>query len=512
MKNTLAILFIIIFSTTLYALTLHGISGNPEAATIKQTLEEPTKPFELSPERGRFAHIIALAETGKYALTKELGEFVYPDVGWNNGKFYSFFAPGMSYMALPFYIIGSTFNHSQLFTFGFVSLVSILAMVFLFKICRDIFNLPVWSSIAVVMIFGFGSTAWSYAVTLYQHHLTVFFILSSFYAVWYFGKNIKWSWLGAIWVWLAYALAITIDYPNALLMLPVMVYFLISALNVEKNSENIKIKIRTSFILTVVFFALVMFGHLVHNKNEFGSITNLSGGLTSYKTIVENNWQELSVNEINLKLNENIAKKDVVGFFTEEKIPSSPGTLLFSKDRGLFVYTPIFILGVLGILYVVRKRVTLESGVLLSLIGVNLFLYASWGDPWGGWAYGPRYLIPSMSILAIFSGIFLSYRPTWWKSLVAFVLFTYSSAIALLGVLTTNSVPPRVEADSLGMKYNFLRNLEFFYDNKSSSYVYNHFLSDNLSLVGFAFSIYSLLIIIFLIIVMVTFVKDKDHV
>lgn len=511
MKNRLAILFIVVLATTLYAVTLHGVFGNPEASTIKQTLEDPTKPFELSPERGRFAHIISLAETGNYALTKELGDFVYPDVGWNNGKFYSFFAPGISYMALPFYIIGSSVNYSQLFTFGFVSLVSIFALIFLFKICREIFQLPVWASLVSVMIFAFGSTAWSYAVTLYQHHVTVFLMLSSFYAVWYFAKNVKWSWLGAIWVWLAYGLAIAIDYPNLLLLMPIMIYFLVKAIQIETDSQKTKVKVRLSFILAATFFIAVMAGHLYHNQTKFGGITNLSGGLTSYKTIVENNWQDLYVDEINQKLNENVAKKDVVGFFSEERIPNSPGTLLFSKDRGLFVYSPIFILAIFGIIYLVRKRMNLETGVLLGLVAINLFLYASWGDPWGGWAYGPRYLIPSMSILAIIAGIFIAHKPSIWKSIITFILFAYSSAIALLGVITTNAVPPRVEADSLQMKYNFLRNLDFLYEDKSSSFIYNTFLIDKISLINFAFILYAVVLIVFLVIITAPFFRRKTN-
>ena len=126
---------------------MHGVPGNPGPALIKDNLDQATKPFELSPERGRYAHVVALAETGHYELSQEWANAVYPDVGYVNGKFYSFFAPGISYMAAPFYLLGKNYDLAQVFTFGFVSLMSILAMIFLYKIAREILLFPVWVSL-----------------------------------------------------------------------------------------------------------------------------------------------------------------------------------------------------------------------------------------------------------------------------------------------------------------------------------------------------------------------------
>ena len=66
------------------------------------------------------------------------------------------------------------------------------------QIARQVFRLPLWAALSAVIIFAFGCTAWSYAITLYQHPVTVFFMLSGFYAVWRFsqGGRLGWLWAG----------------------------------------------------------------------------------------------------------------------------------------------------------------------------------------------------------------------------------------------------------------------------------------------------------------------------
>src|SRR3989344_1048976 len=66
MKNKLAIIFIIIIGIVLYALTLRGAFGNPTAKDFKGNLDSATGAFELSPERGRYVHVVVLAEREKY--------------------------------------------------------------------------------------------------------------------------------------------------------------------------------------------------------------------------------------------------------------------------------------------------------------------------------------------------------------------------------------------------------------------------------------------------------------
>jgi hypothetical protein len=157
---------------------------------------------------------------------------------------------------------------------------------------------------------------------------------------------------------------------------------------------------------------------------------------------------------------------------------------------------------------------SVEIITLISLIVVNVFLYSSWGDPWGGWAFGPRYLIPSMSILALFVGVFVSSKPYQMiKKLLAFILALFGSFVALLGAVTTNSVPPMSEGLLLpAKKYNYLFNLDFLNNGQSNSFAFNNYFSHTFTLVGYFFYIYIVLVMLMIAILFILPIFDKEKI
>lgn len=511
MKNLFTIVFLFITCLVLYTLTVRGIYGNPSPNLVKDYLDQATKPFELSPERGRFLLTMSLAENKSFALSQELADAAYPDVGYYEGRYYIYFPPGVSLISLPFYIIGKNFNLSQVFSFFSISLFATLNLIFLFKIAREILKLPFWTSLLTPFIFGFATTAWSYAITLYQHHITTFFIVSSFYAVWRFQNRSSFSWLWACYVWFAYGAALFLDYPNAFFMFPVMLYLLIASIQTIKNKKGVRFSLRVSSFLTGIIFVILIFLHGYYNHVNFGDWKRVSGSLVGYKKIKEE--KIATAEEKGKKILKDLEKKKVpVRFFKEEHLPTSFSILLFSRDRGIFLYSPIFILALLGIL-AARSNITREIATLLGIVGVNLFLYSSWGDPWGGWAYGPRYLIPSMAILSLFVAVWLSKTShRILAKITILVLFLYSSAISLLGALTTNQVPPKVEADYLKMKYNFLLNLDYLFDEKSGSFFYNYIVQPKfgLNVVQYYLLILEIILFIFAFILFILPLFEKN--
>jgi hypothetical protein len=103
-----------------------------------------------------------------------------------------------------------------------------------------------------------------------------------------------------------------------------------------------------------------------------------------------------------------------------------------------------------------------------------------WGDPWGGWAFGGRYLIPSFAVLSIFSSIALSRFRTNLLYLIIFLLVaTYSISVNTLGAVTSSRNPPQVETVELeklsGKREPFTweRNVMFLSANRSKSFFYN---------------------------------------
>lgn len=514
MKNFLSCLLIILIAGSAYLLTLKGVYGNPQVKDITNSFNQATKPFELSPERDRYLLVLSLVQNRSFALSTQLADAAFPDTGYYQGKQFIYFAPGISLLGVPLYILGSSFNLGQLFTFGVIPLFAIATLIFIFLICRDIMKLPIWSSLLACGIYAFASTSWSYAVTLYQHHVTAFFIFASFYGVWRYRQKSIMSIFWGLFVWTNYALAIFIDYPNAILMLPVMIYFFISAFSIHTTEDKQSITFRISFLLTSVFFIILMAIHGYYNYANFGSWKNVSGGLIGIKQIrdlhLENNPHATQ------KIAQMQKNKNIVHFFTEDYFVHGLYILFISNERGLFFYSPIFILGIFGVI-AVCSALNIEAATLLSISIIDIFLYSSFGDPWGGWAFGPRYLIPTMAVLSIFIALWLSTtKHRIVSKLITFPLLIVSTAISLLGTLTTSSIPPKSEADAMNrmytnlhVGYNFLYNLDFLKQGKSSSFLYNDFFANHIHLATYFLILSGTLAFIFIFILFVMPIFEK---
>lgn len=76
--------------------------------------------------------------------------------------------------------------------------------------------------------------------------------------------------------------------------------------------------------------------------------------------------------------------------------------LLVSPNRGLFVYTPVALLGVAGLCRQIRPGGPRDP--LLASFGIaalaHLLLVGTYNEWWGGWSFGPRYLVDILPLLA----------------------------------------------------------------------------------------------------------------
>jgi hypothetical protein len=259
-------------------------------------------------------------------------------------------------------------------------------------------------------------------------------------------------------------------------MLPIMVYFLIASIKFNRVDSKLTFGIRFAIFGTALVFVAVSALHAYHNSYHFGGWKNLSSTIIGYKD------------------DPSSKPKTAIGFFNEARIPFGVYTLLLSRDRGLLLYSPILLLGFVSIL-TFRKKIPIEHWILLSMMVSNILLYSSWDDPWGGWAFGPRYLIPSMAILSIYVGFFLHlFKYRMLGKVMVFILFSYSGAVALLGALTTNAVPTKIEGDFLGMKSTYAYNWVFLKANQSGSFVYNVLFENRIPLLIYGLVILGLLL------------------
>ena len=74
--------------------------------------------------------------------------------------------------------------------------------------------------------------------------------------------------------------------------------------------------------------------------------------------------------------------------------------LLFSPAAGLFIYVPLLPVALFGLFLAMRRLPVLASAALV-LLAVRVLVYAVWFGWSAYWAWGPRYLVPAMPVLAV---------------------------------------------------------------------------------------------------------------
>lgn len=474
--------------TAILAVTIRGIPGNPTPKQVTEELRFETLPFELSPERGRYALILSLVENGSFAFTQEIAEMAIPDLGTVNGKYVSLFAPGVSILAIPFYLLGRSINLAQVTTFSISALFALFNVLLIAYIVKKLSN-NIYAGLAAGMTFLFGTSAWAYASTLYQHHLTTFFLLWAYYLLLHKNHVLITTIIG-----LLFGLSIFVEYPNAVLLLPFMFWLLLKHVSVSQSEKTSNVAFSFAFLAVFIGFAIGIAPTLLYNQQAHGDPLQLTATLKSVRTL------EVATQSAQLAPAVSYTKKSVLGFFKYERLPRGIEVLLNSQDRGALFFSPVILLGLLGF-GLLQKKYKEATGALVSSLITIFALYAMWGDPWGGWSFGPRYLIPAFGLFAIPLGVAIAgYGRTFLFGLGYLVLLNYSVLINLAGVLTTIRIPPSVEQDALLLPTpTFLHNINLLYQGLSASYAYDTYFSQFMTLTNFAATLYLTIITLIVI-------------
>ena len=352
----LSSVLLVLFCALVLSFSVRGIQGNPTSATINNPEWRDEGPMELSPERGRFALTYSLVEDKSFHFSLPVARFVIPDLGYQDGKYVSLFDPGVSLLMVPGYIIGKYFDASQVGSFAIIGLFAIANALLVRSIARKLGANPIASSLAA-LIFLFGTPAFAYAVTLYQHHVTVFLMLLSVYLL------LKWKGiLPLFFVWLLVVGSLLVDYPNFFLFLPIGVYALGRVFPIVKGNNNVKFNIKilgiVSFLTVLIPLSLFLWVH----KVSYGNPLQLAGTVKSVKDFDEQG-NPLFKEDILRRAGQEVVEipdsgdKTSIGFFKTRNMMSSLYIHLISNERGVLWFTPVILVGIFGISYLYKKQI-----------------------------------------------------------------------------------------------------------------------------------------------------------
>jgi hypothetical protein len=115
------------------------------------------------------------------------------------------------------------------------------------------------------------------------------------------------------------------------------------------------------------------------------------------------------------------------------------GGLLFSPNRGLFVFTPILVFAVWGAIQAWRTRPHPWLRYLVIGLALHLVLYAKFDEWWAGYTFGPRYMtdvLPVLCLLLVYGLVPLWRNPA--VRLLAVALAVYGVGVQIIGVYWDN--------------------------------------------------------------------------
>jgi hypothetical protein len=325
-------------------------------------------------------------------LYDETGRRTYPFVGdlpyflhYRDGHYFSVYPPGPALLALPLYVIpviaGMSATSAWVVRLEKLSatLITALSVLFLFWTLREL-TAERWALI-IASVYAFGTSSLSISSqALWQHGPSQFCLTVALYLL---VKGIRKTPYIA-YVGFPLATSILMRPSNVLLVVPLGLYVL-------HQHRSILWKCGLGTLLPLAFL-------LLYNYSLFGSI---GGGYGP-------------------------GMLDASSLFWQTPFWEGLSGLLLSPGRGLFIYSPIFLLSLVGIVIAWTSGPLLFKYLSIGPVLVVL-LYSRWSAWWGGWTYGPRLLADLAPFLCLFLYPFCTPMDRWRCLRAAFMMFALLS-------------------------------------------------------------------------------------
>lgn len=344
------------------------------------------------------------------------------DISFAQGHFYSNKAPGTSMLAAPIYLalrlFGPRFglNLSEAMTIYLfkVLCVSLVSALFLFWLFRFWAQLTLLSGIRmpVLIAYAVGTLAWPYSSLFYGHQIAAICLFVAFLLL-YVGRESNGRQVSSEAGFFC-GLAFFIEYPTAVISLLLFLYaicifknkksllYLLAAVGLGWLAQNyylflaayigmdwtrvglgaaavafLLISSRQAPIMVTFLLGLAIpvGGALYYNNNCFGGLFQFPYFYETYPRFALEHSRGLA------------------GITIPRLGPLL--SLLFSPYRGIFFYSPFLLLGLGGMILMIKEKIWRREGCLfLAATVLYLLLFSAFSDWEGGWSMGARHLTP----------------------------------------------------------------------------------------------------------------------
>jgi hypothetical protein len=503
LKNLIFILLAVI-SIGLILATVKGLPGVNGKLLRFQSPDDydtyPTSPFEVINSNSRFTLIESIVERGNFFFNDDQAKFSAPDIVYYRGKYFSIFTPGISFLALPFYLVGRALGLTQIITFSF-NIIALFINIYLIICLARKFGASSTAGFLGALIYVFGTNSLAYTLSLSQHQFSTTLVLLALLIA-----SSKTSVLNNLFMGLVFSVGVIVDIPNLFALFPMFVYVMFKHFSLEDSRLKINLKIVSLFISLLPFIGLFAW----YNYSLTGSFTKLG------QVLGRSDFPHKEAQSKNLKPDNPFgyqrkslplgSRLQLNGFYQ----------LLVSPERGWIYYSPVVLIGLIGLGIGLKNPNTKVLSILsISSIIVTLVVYSMHGDPWGGWAFGSRYMIPSSAIaMAAFALTFSRFKKRLLYFLFTVSLVIYSVIVSISGALTTTLIPPKVEAIHFEnpVPYTYQLNFDYIFKNNSTgSLVYHLVFQNMLSVKVFYFGYVALALLVIITTYFLATPKYEKH-
>jgi hypothetical protein len=389
---------LVIFSSALllFTLSLNGVWA----------ADHPVSLLELSYSIWAH-HSIILGRAGQFN-PGSVDTFVY------NGNYYSALDPGTSFLALPFVGIGfvldggfSAFGHAMLASEFFVAFCNAIAAYLMFKLASLYFSRRTAAFLAFA--YAFATIGWPFVTFFFESDVAAMLDLLAVYLAIRMARTGSSSLKMAIPCGAALGATLTVDYINAVLV-PVVSIFLLY-----------------SFRRRLAYFA----------EGLWAVIVFAAAGV-----VLIAQYNEAAFGDPFLSTEQ--AYQHVPSLFARFSYPILDGLYinLLSPLRGIFIYCPVLMLGLVGFycFFFEGRKLTSEGFLLAACFVAVLVPYSMWFSVTGGEGFGQRFLIPVIPFLLLPAGFVIESRV---RSLTIATYLFYVVGVVFNGIAAITTTIPQ---------------------------------------------------------------------